>query len=140
MSLSNEALSVAILETNVVMNFIIVATATLVGYDYLTTFQQELALFWRSRPTLSSILFFFNRYLAIVYYIGMAPIRFFPSVTAEYDYVISLLALANARTYNSCTVAHYFEDILRNLGYLPFAIIVKRELFRPNVIVATPNI
>ncbi|EJF59423.1 hypothetical protein DICSQDRAFT_34614, partial [Dichomitus squalens LYAD-421 SS1] len=48
-------------------------------YDYLTTFQQELALFWRSRPTLSSILFFFNRYLAIVYYIGMAPIRI-PSV------------------------------------------------------------
>ena len=62
-------------------NSILTQTLALVGYDYITTFQRELRIFWRRRLSVPSLLFFFNRYLAIIFYIGMAPIRFFPSVT-----------------------------------------------------------
>ncbi|TBU38175.1 hypothetical protein BD309DRAFT_1023060 [Dichomitus squalens] len=72
------------LETNVIMNFVIVSTATLISFDHLITIQQELDLFWKKRVTLSSILFCFNRYTAIVYYVVMLPIRFYPSFTHEY--------------------------------------------------------
>ncbi|EJF59418.1 hypothetical protein DICSQDRAFT_172019 [Dichomitus squalens LYAD-421 SS1] len=80
---------VALLQTNSIMNFVIVATATLVGFDHLITFQQELELFWSRRLNLSCMVFFFNRYVAVIYYVAMVPIRFFPSVTQEYGPFIS---------------------------------------------------
>ncbi|KAH9939063.1 uncharacterized protein BXZ73DRAFT_44259 [Epithele typhae] len=38
-------------------------------YDYTITFSQEVDLFWRRRINGASILFFVNRYVALVVYI-----------------------------------------------------------------------
>ena len=53
----------------------------LIGFDHLTTLQQELELFWRKNFDWSCILFFINRYVALIYYIAMLPLRLFPSVS-----------------------------------------------------------
>ncbi|KAI1794906.1 hypothetical protein LXA43DRAFT_854068, partial [Ganoderma leucocontextum] len=50
--------------------------AALVGYDYLLTVRQESRLFWKRRvPNTATILFFVNRYLALVYYVALAYYR-----------------------------------------------------------------
>ena len=54
--------------------------SALILYDYLTTFHQELELFWSRKFSGPSLLFYVNRYLGIVYYVAMLPIRFSPSV------------------------------------------------------------
>ncbi|EJF59421.1 hypothetical protein DICSQDRAFT_172022 [Dichomitus squalens LYAD-421 SS1] len=91
MATPNMAHMVAVLEKNQIMNFIVVAVATIVVFDYLMTVQQELELFWKRRLNLSSILFLSNRYVAISYYVALLPIRFFPSVTQEYGPSMSQL-------------------------------------------------
>ena len=54
------------------------SSTVLVGYDYLLTVQRESRLFWRRRPNAASILFFTNRYLALVYYVVLAYYRCLP--------------------------------------------------------------
>ena len=50
-------------------------SAALVGYDYLLTVRRESRLFWKRRVNTASILFFVNRYIALVYYVGLAYYR-----------------------------------------------------------------
>ncbi|RPD69111.1 hypothetical protein L226DRAFT_575891 [Lentinus tigrinus ALCF2SS1-7] len=45
------------------------AGTTFLVYEYLITFGQEVKLFWRGKWTGASILFFLNRYLALISYI-----------------------------------------------------------------------
>ena len=59
--------------------------SALILYDYLTTFDAELELFWTRKLSGPSLLFFVNRYLGIVYYIAMLPLRFAPSVATVSD-------------------------------------------------------
>ncbi len=43
-----------------------------VGYDYLLTVRRESRLFWKRKVTAASVLFFANRYLALLYYVVLA--------------------------------------------------------------------
>ncbi|KAM5539494.1 hypothetical protein V8D89_006946 [Ganoderma adspersum] len=56
-------------------NLITVGIAALVGYDCLLTVRRESRLFWKRRVNTASILFFVNRYIALVYYVGLAYYR-----------------------------------------------------------------
>ena len=53
----------------------ILISVVLVGYDYILTIQRESQLFWKRRVNAASILFFTNRYLALLYYVGLAYYR-----------------------------------------------------------------
>ena len=53
--------------------------SVLILYDQLTTFHYELDLFWRRRFSGPSLLFFTNRYLGVIYYVAMVPIRIAPA-------------------------------------------------------------
>ncbi len=52
--------------------------AALVGYDYLLTVWRESRLFWKfeRRVNAATVLFFVNRYFALVYYVGLAYYRY----------------------------------------------------------------
>ena len=50
-------------------------SAALITYDYLLTVRREANLFWRQKINAASILFFVNRYFAVVYYVGLAYYR-----------------------------------------------------------------
>ncbi|KAM5539138.1 hypothetical protein V8D89_007195 [Ganoderma adspersum] len=41
-----------------------------VAYEYLLTVWREYLLFWKQKVTVASVLFFVNRYIAVVYYVG----------------------------------------------------------------------
>lgn len=58
--------------------------AALISYDYILTVRQEARLFWKRKVNASSILFFSNRYLALVYYVGLIYYR-----TATLPYPVS---------------------------------------------------
>ena len=47
----------------------------LIAYDYVLTVRREYILFWKRRRNLASLLFFTNRYLALLYYVGLAYYR-----------------------------------------------------------------
>ena len=59
--------------------------SALILYDYLMTFHVELELFWTRKFNGPSLLFFVNRYLGIVYYIAMLPLRVTPSIVTVSD-------------------------------------------------------
>ncbi|KAM5539506.1 hypothetical protein V8D89_006958 [Ganoderma adspersum] len=66
---------IAIQDARFTGNLIAMGIAALVGYDYLLTVQRESRLFWRRRVNAATILFFANRYLALVYYVVLAYYR-----------------------------------------------------------------
>ncbi len=47
----------------------------LVGYDYVLTIRREYRLFWKRKVDGASILFYANRYIALLYYVGLAYYR-----------------------------------------------------------------
>ena len=47
----------------------------LVAYDYVLTVPREARLFWKRKMTAASFLFFANRYLALLYYVGLPYYR-----------------------------------------------------------------
>ncbi|TBU65274.1 hypothetical protein BD310DRAFT_953487 [Dichomitus squalens] len=85
-------------------DLITVATAALVGYDYVLTVSRELRLFWKGSINVASILYFTNRYLAVLYYVGLAYYR--------------RLVLP----FPVCQVQNYFNIGIRYLQYLPWAV------------------
>lgn len=50
-------------------------SAALITYDYLLTVRREANLFWRQNISAASVLFFVNRYLALIYYVALAYYR-----------------------------------------------------------------
>nr|VWO99384.1 G protein beta subunit Gib2 [Ganoderma boninense] len=66
---------VAVQDAHFTANLITVGIAALVGYDYLLTVERESRLFWRRKVNTATILFFANRYLALLYYVGLAYYR-----------------------------------------------------------------
>ncbi len=50
-------------------------STALVGYDHLLIVRREPRLFWKRRVNAASILFSTNRYLALVYYVGLSYYR-----------------------------------------------------------------
>ena len=50
-------------------------SVALVGYDYLLTLRRESCLFWKRRVNAATVVFFVNRYVALVYYVGLAYYR-----------------------------------------------------------------
>ncbi|TFK85283.1 hypothetical protein K466DRAFT_495031, partial [Polyporus arcularius HHB13444] len=59
-------------------------------YEYLITFDREVACFWTAKPTVAALLFFANKWMAILVnffaIVGFAPFR---SEQVRYDYDIS---------------------------------------------------
>ena len=51
------------------------SSTALIAYDYVLTVRREYILFWKRRRNLASLLFFTNRYLALLYYVGLAYYR-----------------------------------------------------------------
>ncbi|KAM5539500.1 hypothetical protein V8D89_006952 [Ganoderma adspersum] len=102
MSLSN-ATRMAIAEANVESTFITAGVATLIGYEYLLTVRRESCLFWKRKVTAASILFFVNRYLALIYYVGLA-----------------YYSLANL-SYPACRLQSWIEIGIKYFEYLPWA-------------------
>ena len=47
----------------------------LIAYDYVLTVRREYILFWKRRKNSAWLLFFTNRYLALLYYVGLAYYR-----------------------------------------------------------------
>ena len=62
------------------MGCMLTGLVVLILYDQLTTFHHELDLFWSRRFSGPSLLFLTNRYIGVIYYVAMVPIRFVPSV------------------------------------------------------------
>ncbi|KAM5539505.1 hypothetical protein V8D89_006957 [Ganoderma adspersum] len=91
-------------DTNFTGNLITAGVAALVGYDYLLTVQRESRLFWKRRANAATILFFVNRYVALVYYVGLA-------------YYCCL-----ALSYPDCRAQYYVDAGGRYLQYLPWAV------------------
>ncbi|KAI1786020.1 hypothetical protein LXA43DRAFT_82931, partial [Ganoderma leucocontextum] len=58
---------IAEVNSGVVDNYIAGATFVLIVYEYFITFGAEVELFWRKKITGSSVLFFPNRYLVLLY-------------------------------------------------------------------------
>ena len=47
----------------------------MIAYDYVLTVPREARLFWKPKVNAASILFFVNRYLALVYYVALGYYR-----------------------------------------------------------------
>ncbi|KAM5539508.1 hypothetical protein V8D89_006960 [Ganoderma adspersum] len=74
MSLS-DAQRITLVHNAYTSNLLTVGMGVLVGYDYVLTIRREARLFWKRKVTAASFLFFANRYLALLYYVGLAYYR-----------------------------------------------------------------
>ncbi|PIL22788.1 hypothetical protein GSI_15483 [Ganoderma sinense ZZ0214-1] len=100
---------ITVKDINFTSNLITVGIAALVGYDYLLTVQRESRLFWKRRGVnAATILFFVNRYTAVIYYVGLAYYR-----------CLSLPLL----------VQYYIDMGIRYFQYLPWAVFSALRVF-----------
>ncbi|PIL22794.1 hypothetical protein GSI_15489 [Ganoderma sinense ZZ0214-1] len=91
MSLS-DATRIPMADANYATNLITAGVATWIGYDYILTVRRESRLFWNRKMTAASILFFVNRYLALVCYVGLA---YYSRADLPYPYGVFFHAIAH---------------------------------------------
>nr|VWO99376.1 Aspartyl proteinase [Ganoderma boninense] len=82
---------ITVKNTSFISNLTTVGIAALVGYDYLLTVPRECRLLWkRRRVNAATILFFVNRYTALLYYVVLAYYRCL-SLTVPRSWFLSAL-------------------------------------------------
>ncbi|RDX45260.1 hypothetical protein OH76DRAFT_1408220 [Lentinus brumalis] len=79
------------------------AAIVLYVYDYLITFPEEVASFWKAKPTGATVLFFLTRYTT------MAVLLF--------EFVIGFIQFPGT----SCVYTSILDDVIETLQYFPWA-------------------
>ncbi|TFK84545.1 hypothetical protein K466DRAFT_588821 [Polyporus arcularius HHB13444] len=79
------------------------AAIVLYVYDYLITFPEEVASFWKAKPTGATVLFFLTRYTT------MAVLLF--------EFVIGFIQFPGT----SCVYTSILDDVIETMQYLPWA-------------------
>ncbi|PIL22801.1 hypothetical protein GSI_15496 [Ganoderma sinense ZZ0214-1] len=118
---SDIARIVTIKDANFTGNLMNAGVAALIVYDYLLTVRRESLLFWKRRVNAASILFFANRYFALLYYVGLAYYR---CLSLPYPVSISVACLGPShphRWLQDCQTQYYIDNGMRYLQYLPWA-------------------
>ncbi|RPD58623.1 hypothetical protein L226DRAFT_572856 [Lentinus tigrinus ALCF2SS1-7] len=126
MSSENASDLVLYIESNLPIQLCTLSVAALLVYDLFLTLDTELAVFWRHRPALASILYFINRYLQILRFISSAILEF---PVTDQTYVAppgsrwSLVVMtAGALMFRSCASLSIFWNICLILPYLAWGV------------------